>query len=323
MKLLLTILLPLAAVAQQAAIAVVEKKAGMVSFYDASNRRIGEVKVGSFPHETAFSLDRKLLYVTDNGLLWMTDPGEGVNSISIIDLATRKKIGIIDLGEYRRPHGIQVLPKTGQILTTIENPFGLLLVDPAAKKVLRKFDVKGKNPHMVTLGPGAATAYVSNANSNAIAVLNLASGAVEKLIPTGENPQGGVLSADGKTLYVTVSGADYIAIIDTAKNTETGRIKTGVNPARIALTPDGRTLVYNLQRGEGIGFADVAGRKQTGETRLPGRPLSLALSRDGKLAYLGLQDSDKIAIVSVAERKIASIIESPKGAGPDTITPLL
>src|SRR5882672_3256838 len=112
---------------QAPAMAVVEKKAGMVGFYTADGKRVSEVKVGSFPHETAFSPDRRYLYVTDNGLLWMTDPREGFNTISVIDLKTYEKTATIDLGQYRRPHGIAVVPKTGMIVTTIENPDGLLL----------------------------------------------------------------------------------------------------------------------------------------------------------------------------------------------------
>jgi YVTN family beta-propeller protein len=326
MQVLLLSLLALYPVArlsgQQPAIAVVEKKAGMVAFYTAGGNRLSEVKVGSFPHEMAFSLDRRFLYVTDNGLLWMTDKGEGYNTISIIELASRKKTGVIDLGLYRRPHGMAVLPKTGQLVVTIENPYGLLLVDPAGRKVLRKYDVKGESPHMVLLGPRAESAYVSNANSGAVAVLNLTSGQVLKLIPTGDNPQGGVLARDGKYVYLTNAASNTISIIDTARNEVVGGIKTGDNPARIALTPDEKTLVYNLQRGEGVAFADVETRKQVAEMRLPGRPLSLSLSRDGRIAYLGLQDSDKIAVVSVPDRKVIRIIATPAGAGPDTIMPL-
>lgn len=323
MKLLaLALLLVSCVFGQPPTLAVVEKKAGIVAFYTDAGSRLVEVKVGSFPHEAAFSPDKRLLYVTDNGLLWMTDPGEGFNTISIIEVASRQKVGVIDLGAYRRPHGMAVLPKSGHLLVTIENPHGLLLVDPVARKVLRKFDVKGESPHMVLLGPRAESAYVSNANSGTVAVLSLASGNVEKLIPTGKNPQGGVLTRDGKYIYLTNGASNAISVIDTAKNEVIAEIKTGDNPARIALTPDEKTLVYNLQHGEGIGFADVPSRKQVDEIRLPGRPLSLSLSRNGRTAYLGLQDSDKIAIVSVPERKVIRIITTPAGAGPDTITPL-
>jgi YVTN family beta-propeller protein len=308
-------------VAETPAMAVVEKKAGKVAFYSTSGIRLSEVKVGIFPHEMALSPDRRLLYVTDNGLLWMTDKGEGGNTISIIDAAARQKVGVIDLGIYHRPHGIAVLP-TGQLIVTIENPNGLLLIDPVARRVLRNYAVKGEHPHMVLLGPKAETAWASNANSGEVAVVNLASGEVEKVIPAGKNPQGGVMTKDSNWIYLTNNASNTISVIDANKRAVAGDIETGDGPARIALTPDERTLVYNLQAGEGVGFAAVRTRTETSRIKLPGRPLSLSLSKDGRIAYLGVQDSDKIAIVSVPERKIIRVIDTPVGAGPDTVVPL-
>jgi hypothetical protein len=106
----------------QSSLAVVEKKAGKVGFYTLEGRRTGEVQVGNYPHEMVLSPDHRLLYVTDNGMLWMTDKGAGGNTISIIDVRSRRKAGTINLGNYRRPHGIAVLPTTGEIVVTIENP---------------------------------------------------------------------------------------------------------------------------------------------------------------------------------------------------------
>lgn len=312
----------LSGLAQQAVIAVAEKKAGEVGFYAADGRRLSGVSVGRYPHELVYSPEKKFIYVSDNGLLWMTDPGGGGNTISIIDVATRKKAGVIDLGTYHRPHGMAIDPATGRMIVTIENPDGLLLIDPVARKVLRKFDVQGKNPHMTLFGPGGKTAYVSNTNSSAVAVIDVSSGKVLKLIPASGRPQGGVLTRDGKRIYLTHTDGNQISIIDTAKHEVVGTISTGEGPARIALTPDEKTLVYNLQAGSAIGFADVATGKQTSVVKLPGLPLSLSLTPDGKTAYLGLQDSDKIAIVSVPDRKIIRIIDTPKNQGPDSILPL-
>ena len=64
----------------QSTLAVVEKKAGKVGFYTVEGKRTGEVQTGAFPHEMVFSPDRRFLYVTDNGMLWMTDKGEGGNT---------------------------------------------------------------------------------------------------------------------------------------------------------------------------------------------------------------------------------------------------
>ncbi len=309
------------ALAQPAVLAVVEKKAGEVAFYTPEGKRLSGTKVGSHPHEILRSPDKKLLYVTDNGILWMTDPGQGGNTISIVDVAKRQRIGVIELGAYRRPHGMDLDPKTGRMVVTIENPYGLLLIDTAQRKVLRKYDVKGDAPHMVVLGPGAKFAYVANSASHTIAVVNLDSGAV-KLIPTGERPQGGMLTPDGKRVYMTNSDGNSITVIDTASNEKTRTIATGKGPGRICQTPDGRTLVYNLQAGEGVGFADVATLREVKTIPLPGKPLSLTMSADGRFAWAGLQDSDKIAVISVPERKLLRVFDTPKGNGPDPVLPL-
>ena len=159
-----------------AQLAVVEKIAGRVSFYTPEGRRISEVPVGQYPHEIIQSPDRRSLYVTDNGVLWMTNPGQGGNTISILDVATRKRTGTIDLGNYRRPHGIDIHPKTGRMVVTIENPDGLLLIDPVAQKVLRKYDVQGADPHIVLFDASGDYAWVSNAGSSNVAVVHLPPG---------------------------------------------------------------------------------------------------------------------------------------------------
>jgi len=309
------------ALAQKPALAVVEKLSGWVGFYTAEGKRVGGVQVSGHPHEIILSPDRRSLYVTDNGVVWLTDAGEGGNTVSIVDVESRKKIGVIDLGNFRRPHGIDIHPKSGRMVVTTEHPPGLLLIDPVSRKVLKKYDLPGAVPHMVLFGPEGQWAYVSNTASTTVAAVHLESGKV-KLIPTGPRPQGAVLSPDGKLMYVTNSEGTSISIIDTGKQERVGTIRTSTGPRRIALTPDGKTLVYNLHPGQAVGFADVAARKETAVIRLSGRPLSLTMSPDGRLAYAGVQDQDKVFVISVPERKILRVFETPKGAGPDPVLPL-
>jgi YVTN family beta-propeller protein len=314
-------ILVISANAEQAALAVVEKIAGAVGFYTAEGKRIAGVPVGKHPHEIVASPDGRTLYVSDNGILWMTEAGEGGNTISIIDAVSMKRTGVIDLGKYRRPHGMDLDPKTGHLAVTIENPDGLLLIDLTQRKVLRMFDVKGSDPHMVLFDRNGEWAYVSNTGSNNLAAVNVSSGEV-RLIPTDARPQGATLSRDGRTLYVTTSDGNSISVVDTEKKTRIGTISTGAGPGRVVLTPDGKILVYNCQPGESVGFADVAAKKQLALIPLGGRPLSLTMSADGRFAYAGVQDQDKVFVISVADRRVVKVIATPKGAGPDPVLPL-
>ncbi len=319
--LLLLILFASHASAQQAALAVVQKISGTVGFYTAEGKHLGDVKVGKHPHEAVLSPDRRLLYVTNNGILWMTDAGEGGNTISIVDVQSRTNVGTIDLGEYHRPHGIDFDTATGHLAATIENPDGMILVDPRSRKVLRKFDVQGEDPHMVLFGPRAEWAYASNTGTGTVAAVHLQTGET-KLIPTDARPQGAVFSHDRKLLYVTNADGNTISIIDTGNKERVGVIPDGKGPARVTITPDGKTRVYNLGLEDAVAFADIATRKQNTVVKLAGRPLSLTMTRDGKTAYAGVQDQDKVFVISVPDRKIRSVFETPKGSGPDPVIPL-
>jgi YVTN family beta-propeller protein len=310
-----------ALVAQNYNLAIVEKKAGAVGFYSPAGQRLAEVKIGEHPHEIVLAPDGRTAYISDNGILWMQYAGEGGNTISIVDVKSRAKLGTIDLGNHRRPHGMDIDPKRNRLVSTIENPDGLLLIDLASRKVLRKYDVQGEDPHMVILSPDGEYAFVSNTSTATLAAIHLESGKT-KLIPTDKRPQGAVYSQDRKLLYLTNSEGNSITIIDIARQENTGRIQTGKGPNRIALLRDGKTLVYSMQTGESAGFADIPSRKQTAEIKLPGPPLSLTLSPDGGYAYIGVQDQDTVAIVSTRDRKIVRTFKTPQGAGPDPVLAL-
>jgi YVTN family beta-propeller protein len=308
--------------ADPAALAIVEKVAGSVSFYTENGRALGRVKVGNHPHEATLSADGRLLYVSNNGVLWMTEDTMGGNTISVIDVAAMKKLYDIDLGRFHRPHGIAVLPKSGRLLATTERPFGLVDVDPTARKVVRDYDVKGKSPHMVHPSPNGEWAFVSNTDSDTVAAIELRTGAV-KLINAGAHPQGGVFSPSGDLLYMTAMNDNQIAVIDAKTHAVTRKIPTGKGPARLAITPDGRTLIYNAQFEPAVGFADAASGKQLAMVAVTGRPLSLTMTPDGRRAFAGIQDQDKVFVISVADRKVERIIELPKGSGPDPVIPLV
>jgi YVTN family beta-propeller protein len=187
--------------------------------------------------------------------------------------------------------------------------------------VLRRFDVKGEDPHMVLFDAPGQWAYVSNSTTGTVAAIEIATGKT-LLIPTGKRPQGSALSPDAKTVFITNADSDTISLIDTAQRKVVGEIKTGKGPNRVTITPDGKTLVYSLGAAHAAGFADVATRKEVQQIPLSGQPLSLTMSRDGKWAFSGVQDKDKVHVIDVVQRKIVRTIDLPKEAGPDPAFPL-
>jgi YVTN family beta-propeller protein len=295
---------------------VLHKGGSSLGFYTPEGKHLSSVAVGRHPHEFVLAEGGRIAYMTDNGTIFIEQPGTGGNTVSIVDLAARRKVGEISLGEYRRPHGIDLDERAGLLAVSTELPDQLLLIDTRTRKIVKQFDPRGKTAHMVKFGPGAQWVYVSNASSGNVAAIELATGNV-KLIDTGARPEGSVLSPDGRRLYVVNREANTITIIDTVRNQAAGEIKTGDGPVRIGITPDGRQLVYAVMRGRAIEFADPAARKAIGRVALGGQPVSLEMTPDGRLAFASAQDIDTVWVISVPERKLLREFKTPKGMGPD------
>jgi YVTN family beta-propeller protein len=303
---------------------IIEKAAGHVGFYDAAGARVTEVSVGHHPHEMVFSADGKYLFTTDNGVLLMTEKTEGENTISIVDVAKREKVGVVDLGPHRRPHGIDFDSATGHVLVTTELPSALLIVDPAQLRVIDVYDVQGKAPHMVRLAPDHRTAWVTCTDTGNISIIDLPTRQVTTL-PAGARPQGIEFSPDSSRLYVANSDGHTITVADAAAKKVIGEIPVGSGhsgPVRVAISADGKTALAALQLDHAISFSNTATLKEEKVIPLPGAPVSMTLSPDRKLAYCSLQDQDTVYVISVAERRILRSFRTPAHAGPDPVLPI-
>ena len=320
MRRLITILLLFALIAlgHPMQILILHKGASSLGFYTSKGVHEVSVPTGKHPHEMVLSPDGRLLYCTDNGTMTIEQVAEGGNTLSIMDIHSRERVGEIPLGKYRRPHGIDLDPKTGLVYVSTELPDQLLVVDPTKREVVKTYETKGKTAHMVKLGPEAKWAYVSNSNSKTVSAINLASREV-KLIPTGERPEGSALSPDGKLLYVVNREAAQITVIVTATQSAVGAIRTGKGPVRVGVTPDGGTVVYALMHDQAMGFADAKTRKELATVALGGNPVSLHLSPDGRFAFASAQDIQTVYVVSVAERKVAHEIRTADDMFPDAV----
>jgi YVTN family beta-propeller protein len=252
----------------------------------------------------------------------MTETGQGDNTVSIVNVASMKRTATINLGEFRRPHGIAYDADSNHVYVTTEKPPKLLVLDPKTLKTIRTYDVKGQAPHIVKLDHNREWAYVSDTDTGTLVAINLGSGDAISMT-SGERPQGQAMSPDGRTIFVANSGGNSISIFDLGQKKNVGRIVTaGKAPVRLVVSSDGKTLIYALQEGRTVGFADIATRKELLELPVGGRPVSMSLSLDGKVAYCSVQEEDEIYVISVADRKVVRTVHTPKGTGPDPVVPL-
>jgi len=299
---------------------VLHKGDSSLGFYSADGTLEKKVAVNAHPHEMVRSADGKLLFTTDNGTMRIEQAGSGGNTISIIDLTSREKVGEISTGTYRRPHGIARLPN-GNLLVSTELPDALLLLDPVKRTILRTYSTQGKTAHMVTAGLDGQWAWISNSSSSNVSAIHLGTGEV-KLIPTGPRPEGSILSPDGKRLYVCQRDGSGIAEIDTLTHKLLRTLDSPPGPVRVDISPDGRHVVYGLLDEKAIGWTDTKTGKIAGRVDLPaplGQIVSLHLSPDGKIAYAANENMDRVYAVDLASRRIVKDWSLTKGFAPDPV----
>jgi YVTN family beta-propeller protein len=309
-----------AAYGQQPTLLVLLKGASALAYYSIDGKQLAKVPVGKHPHEMALSADGKYAFITDNGVMRIENAGKGGNSVSVVDVAQRKRVDTIGL-KPRRPHGISMDPATGRFAVSTEAPNELVLIDGRTRNVTKRFPTNGQTSHMVSFGPGksgAEYAFVSNSGSGNLSVIQLTTGQI-KFIPTGQRPEGSVLSPSGHELYVCNRESDTISVIDTGRQAVIGEIKTGKGPVRIAVTPDGKWLIYACMHGHFIEFTDVETRRPVARLPVDGEPISMSISRDGKYALAAVEEKDTVYVISLPDRKLVSRFQVEKGAAPDPV----
>src|SRR6516225_6523402 len=100
----------------------------------------------------------------------------------------------------------------------------------------------GEEPRCVAIHPSDRAAYVTNAISGTISVVNLNQHTVVTELAVGTEPRGCALTADGSLLYVANHTEGTVSIIDTSRPlrpvVSPTKVQVGGRPWAIAITDD-------------------------------------------------------------------------------------
>jgi YVTN family beta-propeller protein len=308
---LLAALTALPTVGLGAQLLVLNKNDATLAFMDpVSGKTAATVATGDGPHEIELSTDGKLAFVSNYGA---KDPG---NSLSVVDIAARKEIKRVDLGEMRRPHGLTFA--NGRLYLTSEASQRVASYDPAGQRIDWTFDVSQEGTHMILASRDGAKLFISNMGSNSIGMLQRgANGQWEQtLIPVGAGPEGLDLSPDGRALWSAHSRDGGISIVDTAsgKVTQTFDAKTQ-RSNRLKFTPDGRhVLISDLTGGELV-VIDAAKRAEVKRLKVGRTPTGILVPPGGREAYVAVSGDNQIAVVDLEKLSVARTIAT--GNNPD------
>lgn len=245
------------AAADSGTLLVLNKSDNTVSLIDlASKKAVATIPTGVGPHEVAVSPDGKIAVITNYGT--GQQPG---STLTVIDVPAKNPLKTIDLGEYRRPHGIIWL-KDSQVAVTAEGSKALLIVDVSTGKVLSAVPTDQNVSHMVVVSLKRHRAFVANIGSGSVTVIDL--GGKKKIadIQTGAGAEGIDISPDEKEVWVTNRAANTVSVIDVLSLKVRTTLESKDFPIRVKFAPGGKFVLVSNARSGDVAVFDAATKKE-------------------------------------------------------------
>jgi DNA-binding beta-propeller fold protein YncE len=323
------LVLPATVLAADGELIVLNKSGASASILDLEDgSELARIDVGVGPHEATVSPDGSTVVVADYG---DRNPG---NTLSVIDLAERKLVRTIDLGDNRRPHGILFIDEA-HVLVTTEDSRRLLKVHVESGEIVAAMETGGAVGHMVAVSGDGSRAFVPHMYSDNVAVLDLESGERTELIPLGEQPEGIDARPGHPEIWITNRAGNSVSILHAQTLEVLATLDCADFPIRLKFTPDGQyALVSNARSGDVVVF-DAEARSEVHripmlaesvadkDERLFGEqfgdsptPVGIVVHPDGKSAYVANTNADVISVIDLEKFELVDRLvagEEPDG----------
>ena len=302
-----------AAIPAGALLIVTNKQEATASIIEiGSGQTLATVPTGDGPHEVAVAASGEWAVVANYG---GQEPG---SSLTVIDLVLHSVRRTIDLGEYRRPHGIVVLPGDSLVAVTVEANSAVLLVNPATGLVEKAIPTNARGSHMVAVTADGRRGFTANIGSNSITELDLTSGVSVRSLEVAPRTEGVGVTPDGREVWVGSNTDHTVTVVDAQNWTVIDTLPAAGLPYRVAISNDGSTALVPAPMAGVVRVFDVESREERKAISFgDGQPVGTAISPDGAYAFVSLQGTDEAAMVDL--RTLEEVRRFKTGAGPDGI----
>lgn len=190
------------------------------------------------------------------------------NTVSVVDPATEKLLGVIRLGE----------PTPGNLSPLYR---GQLLV------------------HGMGFSPDHRTLDVVSIGSNSVTFIDTATNRIKHTTYVGRSPHEAFFTPDGKEVWVTIRGEDYVQVLDGTTYEPTLRIKVPNGPGMTIFSPDGQYGYVVSSFNPEMVVIDTRTHKIVASVK-QASPFSpdLAATPDGRQLWFTLKDVGKTQVIN-------------------------
>jgi DNA-binding beta-propeller fold protein YncE len=300
--------------AQQARLLVAEKGQQSLAIVDpVSGKVLASVPDGGVTgHEVIASADGRLAFVPIYGNSGVGNPGTDGRTLTVIDIATKKVVNLVDFGHGVRPHCPLIGPKDGLLYVTTELNQTVTLIDPKTLKIVGYLPTGQPESHMLALSHDGRRGYTANVGPGTVSVLDIQARKVLKIIPVSANTQRISISPDDRWVFTADQTKPELVMIDTSTNTVAWRRPLEGIAYGTAPTPDGRFLLITLPDQDKIGVFDVKSMQVVRSVAVGKYPQEVIVRPDGKAAYVSCEKSNQVAEINLETWTLTRLISTGK-----------
>jgi PQQ-dependent catabolism-associated beta-propeller protein len=180
-----------------------------------------------------------------------------------------------------------------------------------------------KRPRDMAFSPDHKQIMVVCGDSNALGLVDLATGRLERSVPLGDSPEMFALSPDGKLAYVSIEDDSVMAAYDLGSGKPAFEVKTGGEPEGVLVTPDGKTAYVTSEVANLVHEIDLPSRKVVKNIKVGKRPRRFALASGGAELWVTNELDASVGVVDTRTRALKHTIRfEVKGMRASDITPV-
>ncbi|MDG9979683.1 hypothetical protein DBO86_18495 [Pseudomonas indoloxydans] len=193
---------------------------------------LAEIAVGAHPAHVVSDLSGRHAFVTN----------AGANTVSVIDLQTRKNIASIATG--KSPHGLRLSPDGKELYVANVQDGSVSVLDVSTRQEVTRIAV-GKAPVQVGFTPDGKRVFVSLRDENSVAVIDSQSRKVLAKVAVGRSPIQVHATPDGRLVLVANEGSkaapdNRVSVIDTDRLEVVATYQVGQGAHGVTVDASGR-----------------------------------------------------------------------------------
>jgi YVTN family beta-propeller protein len=264
------------------------------------------IPLGDLPLNMEVSPSSRYIAITNNG--------QGVQTIELIDVQSQKKIDSVVIN--RSWYGLRFSADEKYLYASGGHNNHILKYELLKGKLILRDSITLGKPWPERIGPAGIEIdekrqrlYVVTRENKSLYVIDLKTNKTLQVYGLDAEAYSCKLSKDNRELYVSCWGCDKLLIFDLDKQVWKNPITVGDNPNEILLTPDGKYIYVCNANDNTVSVIEVKTKKviETLDTALfPASPSgsttnSLAYDASHKVLYIANADNNCLAVFNVSK----------------------